>query len=75
MGMGGKSRENFGQGTQANSYGAYGNTCRTREEGRNILTEARRRQLECRACDKRITGVQQAYDEGTPSLEEGSWQA
>jgi hypothetical protein len=36
---------NFGQGTQGDSYGAHGNTGRTREEGRNTFIEALRRQL------------------------------
>jgi hypothetical protein len=45
---------------------------RTREEGGNTFIEAMRRQPECRSRDKRIRGVQQAHDEGTPSLEEGA---
>jgi hypothetical protein len=61
---------NFGQGTQGNSYGAHGNSTRTREERGNNFIDALRRQLECRARDKRIRGVQQANDEGTLSLEE-----
>jgi hypothetical protein len=65
----------FGQRTQGNSYGAQGDTGRTREEGWNIFIEALRRQLECRSCDKRILSVQKAHDEGTPSLEEGTRQA
>jgi hypothetical protein len=42
------------------------------EEGMNIFTEALRRQFECSACDKRIRGVQPAYDERNQSLEEGA---
>jgi hypothetical protein len=75
MGMEGQSRVNFGQGTQGDSYGAHGNTGRTSEEGRNIFTEALRRQLECRARDKRIRGIQPAHDERTPLLEEGARRA
>jgi hypothetical protein len=75
MGMQGLSRVPFGQGTQGNSFGAHGITERTREEGGNIFIEAMRRQLECRSRDKRIRGVQQAHDEGTPSLEEGASRA
>jgi hypothetical protein len=71
MGMEGPSRVNFGQETQGISYGAHGNAGRTSEEGSNIFIEALRRQLECRACDKRIRGVQQVHDERTLSLEEG----
>jgi hypothetical protein len=75
MRMEGQSRVHFGQGTQGNSYGAHINAKRTGEEGRNIFTEALRRQLECRARDKRIHGVQQADDERPPSLEEGARRA
>jgi hypothetical protein len=66
---------NFGQGTQGNSFGAHGNTRRTREEEVNIFIKALRRQLECRSREKRIRGVQQAHDEGTQSLEEGARRA
>jgi hypothetical protein len=66
---------NFGQGTQGNSYGAHRNTGRTREERGNNFIEALRRQLECRSREKRIRGVQQANDEGTPSLEESARRA
>jgi hypothetical protein len=72
MGMEGQSRVHFGQGTQGNSYGAHWNAGRTSEEGRNIFIEALRRQLECRACDKRIRGVQQAHDERITLLEKGA---
>jgi hypothetical protein len=41
----------------------------------NIFIEALRRQLECRACDKRIRDVHPAHDERTASLEEGSRRA
>jgi hypothetical protein len=41
----------------------------------NIFIEALRRQLECRSRDKRIRGVQQAHDEGAPSLEEDARRA
>jgi hypothetical protein len=58
MGMEGQSRMHFSQGIQGDSYGAHGNAGRTSEEGRNISIEALRRQLECRACDKGIRGVQ-----------------
>jgi hypothetical protein len=46
-----------------------------REEGGNIIIEALRRQIECRARDKRIRGVQQAHDEETLSLGEGARRA
>jgi hypothetical protein len=41
----------------------------------NTFIEALRRQLECDACDNRIRSVQQAHDEGTPSLEKGARRA
>jgi hypothetical protein len=53
----------FGQGIHGNPYGAHENADRTREEGMDIFMEALRRQLEYRARDKRIRGVQQAHDE------------
>jgi hypothetical protein len=65
----------FGQGTQDNSYGSHGNTGRTREERGTNFIEALRRQLDCRARDKRIRGVQQANDEGTSSLEKSARRA
>jgi hypothetical protein len=68
IGMEGQRRVHFGQRTQGDSYGAHGNAGRTSEEGRNIFIEALRRQLECRACHRRIRGVQPAHDERTPSL-------
>jgi hypothetical protein len=62
MGTEGQSRVRFGQETQSNFYGAHGNAGRTREEGRNIFIKTLRRQLKCRARDKRIRGFQQAHD-------------
>jgi hypothetical protein len=75
MGIDGQSRVHFGQGTQGDSYGAHRYAERTSKEGSNIFIAALRRQLECRACDKRIRGVQPAHDERTPSLEEGARRA
>jgi hypothetical protein len=72
MEMKGQSRVHFGQGAQGNSCGAHENAEKTREEVRHIFIEALRRQLEYRVRDRRIRGVQQAHDEGTPSLEGGA---
>jgi hypothetical protein len=73
--MEGQSRVHLGQGTQSDLYGAHGNAGRKREKGSNIFIEALRRQLECHARAKRISGVQQTQDDGTTSLEEGTRQA
>jgi hypothetical protein len=62
MGMKEQSKVHFGQRTQGSSYGAHGNAGRTSEEGRSIFIEAQRRQLDCRACDKLISGVEPAHD-------------
>jgi hypothetical protein len=70
MGMEGQIRVRFGKGTEGYSCGAHGNVGRASEEERNIFIEALSRQLECRACDKRICGVHPAHDERNPSLEE-----
>jgi hypothetical protein len=72
MGMEGQIRVHFGQRTQGDSCGDHGNAGKTSEEERNIYIEALRRQLECRACDKRILGVHPSHDEGISSLEEGA---
>jgi hypothetical protein len=45
---------------------------RVKKDGRIIFIESLRRQLECRACDKRIRGAQPVHDERTTSLEEGA---
>jgi hypothetical protein len=75
MGMEAQSRMHLGQITQSNLYGGHENAGRTREEEGNIFMEALRRQLECRARDKRICGVQHDHDERFPSLEEKNRQA
>jgi hypothetical protein len=75
MGIESRSRVHFDQGIQGNSYGAHGNAGRTSKERKNIFIEALRRQIECRACDKRIRGIQPAHGERTLSLEEGARRA
>jgi hypothetical protein len=46
---------------------------RVKKEGTTLLRLCR--QLECRARDNRIRGLQQAHDEETPSLEESARRA
>jgi hypothetical protein len=58
----GMTEQSISQGTQGNLSGAHGNAGRTREERNNPFLEALRRQIECRAREKRIRGVQQAHD-------------